>query len=96
MLKSQSKFRPQSGKKITYITLFTLLGVLISFLLHAVIEIPVIFLLVSDFGKWGMGLSWETWEMIHNIGAIILVIIGAWIGFKKGIHWWNVIYVNVK
>ncbi len=83
-------------KKPIYILLFTLLGVLVSFLLHAVLEIPIIALLVSDFERWGMGLSWETWEMIHNTGAVVLMMAGAWIGFKKGKHWWNVIYVHVK
>ena len=83
-------------KRVSYITLFTLLGVLLSFLLHAVLEIPIIFLLVSDFEKWGMGLSWETWEIIHNVVTAILLALGAIIGFKQGKRWWNILYIQVK
>lgn len=78
-------------KKVWYITLFTLLGILLGFLLHALIEIPVIFLLVSDFERWGMGFSWGIWEMIHTIGALALLILGAVIGFRQGQHWWNIV-----
>ena len=83
-------------KRVSYITLFTLLGVLLSFLLHAVLEIPIIFLLVSDFEKWGMGLSWETWEIIHNVGTIVLLVLGAVLGFKQGKHWWTIIGMRVR
>jgi len=81
-------------KKVTYITLFTLLGILINFLVHALIEIPVIALLLSDFEKWGLGFSWETWVMIHNIGTVILLLAGIIIGFRQGRHWWEVIYIR--
>lgn len=79
-------------KKVTYITLFTLLGILLSFLVHALVEIPVIALLVSDFERWGLGLSWETWEMIHMVGGVVLLIGGIVIGFLQGRHWWGVLY----
>lgn len=81
-------------KKISYITLFIFLGVLISFLVHAMIEIPIIMLLVSDFEKWGFGLSWDVWEVIHIVGAVILLILGIVIGFLQGRRWWGVLYTN--
>jgi hypothetical protein len=81
-------------KKIIYITAFTILGALVSFLVHAVIEIPIIYLLVSDFNKWGLGLSWESWFFIHTIFSIALLLLGIIFGFTQGRHWWRIIYLN--
>jgi len=81
-------------KKNIYIALFTLLGVLVGFLIHAIIEIPAIFLLVSDFEKWNLGLSWESWIFVHNVWAILLFLIGVTFGYKQGKHWWKVIYID--
>ena len=79
-------------KKVIYVILFVVLGIIVSFFVHALIEIPVIVLLVSDFEKWGLGLSWGAWETIHDVGAIILLILGIVYGFRQGKHWWKVIY----
>lgn len=79
-------------KKHLYIFLFTLLGALAGFLIHALIEIPVIALLVSDFERWGLGLSWRGWETVHIVTLTLLLVLGAYIGFRQGIHWWKVIY----
>lgn len=81
-------------KRTIYITLFTLLGILLSFLVHAVIEIPVINLLLKDFNTYGLGLSWENWVLIHNISAVILFLLGTYFGYRQGKHWWQAIYVK--
>lgn len=83
-------------KKNSYIILFVVLGVLLSFLTHALIEIPIIILLLSDFEKWGFGLSWDAWYMIHTIGTAALLVLGISIGFWQGRYWWGVIYVKNK
>lgn len=81
-------------KKVFYVALFTLLGIITSFLIHALIEIPIIWLLLSDFERWGLGLSWDTWETVHSISSITLFIIGVVVGLKFGKHFWRVIYVD--
>jgi hypothetical protein len=79
-------------KKNFYIALFTLLGVLLSFLIHGVVEIWYIGLLLSDFSRWGFGFAWSTWVMIHNVAAVVLFIAGLYAGFRHGQYWWRRIY----
>jgi len=48
-------------KKILYIFLFILFGLLAQFLLHAVIEIAYIKLLLTNYEVFGFGLLFSTW-----------------------------------
>ncbi len=82
------------SKKIIYIILFTILGILLSTILHAAIEIPVIYLLVSNFEKYSLGLSWSQWYLIHHIATAILLIAGVFLGAFWGFKYWNIIYEN--
>lgn len=82
------------NKRTIYIFLFTLLGILVSFLVHAAIEIPVIRLLVEDFDTYGLGLTWRQWYAIHAIGSVVLLLLGIFVGFRQGRYWWKVIYIE--
>lgn len=79
-------------KKIIYIFLFALLGVLAQFILRGVLEIWYIGLLLEDFSRFGLGLSWDAWVMIHNVGTVLLFAVGVCIGFRQGKFWWKKIY----
>jgi len=79
-------------KKAVYIILFTFLGIILQFLLHAVLEIWYINLLVNDFATYSLGLSWETWLLIHSIGAVVLLLAGVFFGFRQAKFWWHRIY----
>lgn len=79
-------------KKIVYLFSFVVLGILVSTLLHAAIEIPVIYLLLDDFERYGLGLTWEQWYRVHGIGAAVLLVVGMGLGYWQGVHWWNVLY----
>jgi len=79
-------------KKAVYIILFTFLGIILQFLLHAVIEIWYINLLVNDFATYSLGLSWEAWLLIHSIGSVVLFLAGAFLGFRQAKFWWHRIY----
>ena len=83
-------------KRTIYIALFTLLGIVLSFIVHAALEIPIINLLVKDFDTYGLGFSWDTWYAIHGVIAILLFLIGAIGGYTQGVHWWQVIYVEKR
>ena len=63
-------------KRKVYIVLFTVFGLLGAWLLHILLEIAIINLLTEDFNRYGLGLSWSVWFLIHNIGAILLELIG--------------------
>jgi len=81
-------------KKVIYITAFTILGVLLQFFIHIVVEIFYINLLIIDFETYGLGLSWSTWFTIHIIGAFTLFTIGTVLGFQQGKYWWKKLYVD--
>ena len=83
-----------SFKKFIYILAFITLGILISFLIHAVIEISVIALLLKNFSRYGLGLSWGEWVVIDHVGSVALLFLGIIIGFKQGRKWWQIIYVE--
>ena len=84
------------NKKFLYIALFVVLGILLSFLLHIVVEISIIALLVSDFEMWNLGLSWDGWFSVHTIGTPLLILLGAYLGLKQGKHWWHIIYIEKR
>ena len=79
-------------KRSFYIFAFVILGVLLQFLAHALIEIWYIGLLVNDFSKYGLGLSWDFWLWIHGIGSIIFLAVGILFGLWQGKYWWHRIY----
>jgi len=83
-------------KRTIYITAFTFLGILIQFLIHGLIEIWYIGLLISNFSKYGLGLSWSQWFLIHHLATVTLFIIGALFGFLQGKFWWEKIYGKSK
>lgn len=89
------KIFPDTGrgkfKKNVYIFLFVIFGALIGFLIHAGIEIWYINLLLADFSKYGLGLSWPQWYIIHGVGTVILFAGGSLFGYLQGKHWWRVL-----
>ena len=83
-------------KRIVYISLCTFLFIMLSFIVHVLIEIPIIFLMVSDMAEYSLGLSWGALMTVHYVFTITLLILGAIIGIKMGKKWWKYIYVDKK
>lgn len=81
-------------KRITYIALAIVFGILVQFVLHAVVELGYIHLLVTNFDRWSFGLSWSTWFSIHTVASIVLLVAGIIVGYFLGVHWWKYIYVE--
>ena len=79
-------------KKKIYIGAFIIFGILLQFLIHSLAEIWCINLLLRDFPKYSLGLSWPQWFIIHHIGTVILFIAGIVFGFWQGKFWWNKVY----
>lgn len=79
-------------KKVLYIALFTLLGILTSFLVHAGLEIPILRSLEESGEVYSMGITWDNWHIFHRASGVILLLLGAFVGFLQGRHWWKVIY----
>lgn len=83
-------------KRVIYIAAFTFLGVLVQFIVHALIETWYIGLLLADFPRYGLGFTWETWERIHHVLSGVLLLAGALLGFSSGRFWWRRIYVEKR
>ena len=79
-------------KRIIYISSFVILGILLQHIIHTVIEIWYIKLLLSDFKKYGFGLSWNIWFIIHYVYGAILFIIGILWGYRMGMYFWPKLY----
>lgn len=88
----QFGFSGKSFKKKIYIILFTVLGIIASFLVHAAVEIWYIDLLLSNFQKYSFGLGWPFWYSFHHIASVVLLALGALIGYAQGKYWWNILY----
>jgi hypothetical protein len=83
-------------KKKIYYLCFVLLGAMIGFFIHAMVEIFYIRLLLVDFDKYGFGWSWSVWEQIHMYGVVALIFgFGYW-GYNRGRHFWQVLYIDQK
>jgi hypothetical protein len=83
-------------KRAFYVAAFVLLGILLQFIVHALIEMGVIALLLKDFGRYGLGLSWQQWFLIHHALTIVLLAAGVVWGYKEGERWWKAIYVEKR
>lgn len=83
-------------KKIIYIAAFTVVGIQLQFLLHALLEIGYVKLLVRDFVTFGFGLSWTDWYAIHYVLTIVFFIGGTAFGFVQGKKWWQILYVEQR
>jgi hypothetical protein len=79
-------------KRILYISLFVILGILFQFFIHAAAEIWYLKLLTLDFEKYGFGFSWCNWVWVHHIASVILLLLGAFLGFCGGKFWWRKLY----
>lgn len=83
-------------KKFFYVALWTFLGVLVSFLVHAAVEIPVIYMLLTDIDTYGLGISLLGWQAIHDVATPLLLLVGGVVGFMQGVRWWRIIYVEKR
>ena len=79
-------------KRVVYVFLFTSLGILLSTIVHALLEMWYINLLLTDFHRFGFGLAWQQWVRIHHVAAVALLLVGCVVGYRQGIYWWHRLY----
>ena len=73
-------------KKSFYIFCFMVLGFLLQFWVHAVIEMYVL-----------DRVSWDQWHPFwHTIVGGTLLVLGLGFGLHQGFHWWDQIYVKKR
>lgn len=79
-------------KRAIYIIAFTVVGILLQFLLHALVERWYVIKLVFQFDTYGFGLTWDEWFLVHHVTAVLLFIGGTALGFWQGRYWWPKLY----
>lgn len=79
-------------KRSVYLIAFTVLGLLVQALVHALVEQWYISLLVSDFERYGFGWSWPTWFAIHHVLTVVFIVLGGGAGFLAGRFFWPRLY----
>lgn len=84
------------AKEILYRSLFLLFALIMSLLLHALIEWPVLTFITSDFERHSQSLIWQHWELIHRTFSIVLWALGAGLGYYYGRYFWYVLYVQPR
>ena len=83
-------------KRIVYIAAFVLLGLLLSTLLHAAIEMPTLWLITGNIEKYGQSWVWQNWQLVHGVGSAILWLLGATLGFLLGRRYWHILYIEKR
>ena len=79
-------------KKQIYLFLTMILGVLLTTIIHAGLEIWYISLLNENWEEYSFGLAWPRLWQIHLGYTIILLILGVVLGYYLGKRWWRIIY----
>ena len=81
---------PTKTKKIIYIISWMVLGILLSFLIHAFIE----FKYLSWAGENNRVIIWYGGCALHPVLRVGLFITGVLFGFWQGKFWWQKIYIE--
>jgi len=84
------------SKKTVYIGLFTLLGVLLSTIVHGVLEMWYIQGLIADFPKYSLAYTWAEWFTIHRYFSVVTLMLGLIFGYFQGRMWWRWVYVEKR
>ncbi len=83
-------------KRAFYILSFTFLGFLLQLIVHAILETGIITLLLKDFDRYSLGLTWRQWYAAHHVISLALLAAGLACGYRWGVHWWQVLYVEKR
>jgi len=85
----------QKNKKKVYIALSILLGVLLSFIAHALAEVWIIQKAFAEGasikGTYFLGVGWCALPVWSQYSFLILGVVG---GYYLGQYWWKVVYIN--
>ena len=75
-------------KNLLYITALGFLGLLVSTLLHGVIELVALDLIFGNTAN-AESFWWREWALVHRVGGGALWIGGLLAGLYAGFHWFD-------
>ncbi len=83
-------------KRYFYIAAFMFLGLLVSMLVHAGIEIPTLMLITRNPDTIVVNYIWQNWWLFHGVGGKALSLAFVIFGFILGRKFWQVLYVEKR
>lgn len=83
-------------KRYVYIGLFGLLGLLVTTLLHAAIEIPLLVWMQTALEAGETPWLWTEWPLLHRLGGTMLWLGGIGGGVFLGKKFWRILYVEKR
>ncbi|MFZ1626613.1 MAG: hypothetical protein WAT81_02295 [Candidatus Moraniibacteriota bacterium] len=83
-------------KKYFYIAAFMFLGFLVSMLVHAAVEIPILRIITADPATMAENYWWQHWGLWHGIGGRVLSVSFILFGFILGRKFWQILYVEKR
>ncbi len=83
-------------KRYFYIGAFMFLGLLVSMLVHAAVEIPTLALITADPDAMATNYVWQHWRLFHGGGGKFLSVAGILFGFFMGRKCWQILYVEKR
>jgi hypothetical protein len=76
-------------KKTLYIIATTVLGLLLSLILHAAIEMIALQVIFTQPERYLGTIWWDEWNSLHRIFSTMLSLIGLIVGIYTGLKWWE-------
>ena len=86
----------QPVKRFIYVSGFTLLGLLVSIIVHVALELPLLRLVSSDPMAFADAWWWQRWDILRTLGSWLLLSAGAVWGYGAGRRYWKLIYIQKK
>ncbi len=79
-------------KKVYYYISWVVVGILLQFIVHGLLEIWYLGLLADNFGKYGFGFTWGDLVVVHYIATAMFLAIGILFGMWQASYWWKKLY----
>ncbi len=79
-------------KRVIYITAFTILGLMLGFVAHLLVELAVFTAIDRNWHYITLGLTRSDWIDVRYIAFGLWLAFGLIFGFRQGIYWWDYLY----
>lgn len=79
-------------KRVIYITVFTVFGILIGFVLHMLLELIIMTAVERKWHILTAGMTAGEWEAIRYGVFLFWMCMGTLFGYVQGKYWWDYLY----
>jgi hypothetical protein len=83
-------------KKYFYYACFTILTLILSLIIHALLEMLALHLIINNLELYGESWLWQNWVEAHAVFSSVLWLLGLGLGLWGGRHFWRRIYIEKR